>query len=73
MIEVDGHIEVMRGRLRRFPDQLIEEWLKELEDLKMIESARGQGKLEDITFTGSRVPPLPPLTTRTASAWPGPR
>jgi len=37
MIEVGGHEEVLRGRLRRFPDQLIGEWLKELEDLKMIE------------------------------------
>ena len=31
MIEVGGHIEVLRGRLRRFPDQLINDWLKELE------------------------------------------
>ncbi len=27
MIEVGGHIEVIRGRLRRFPDRLIDEWL----------------------------------------------
>src|SRR5882672_10167059 len=33
MIEVGGHEDVLRGRLRRFPDQLINEWLKELEDL----------------------------------------
>ena len=39
-----GPIDVIRGRLRRFPDQLIEEWLKELEELKMIESRR-PGKL----------------------------
>ena len=61
MIEVGGHIEVLRGRLRRFPDQLINEWLKELEDLKMVES-REAGDLDAITFTGARLPLLPPLT-----------
>ncbi len=60
LIGVGGHVEVIRGRLRRFPDRLIEEWLKELEDLKMIES-RPADELDDITFTGQRVPLLPPL------------
>ena len=60
MIEVGGHIEVIRGRLRRFPDQLIDEWLKELEDLKMIASHEA-GDLDAITFTGARLPLLPPL------------
>ena len=61
MIEVGGHIEVIRGRLRRFPDQLIDEWLKELEDLKMVES-REAGDLDEITFSGGPVPLLVPLT-----------
>jgi CheY-like chemotaxis protein len=61
MIEVGGHVEVLRGRLRRFPDQLIDEWLKELEDLKLI-SSREAGELDAITFTGARLPPLPPLS-----------
>jgi len=61
MIEVGGHIEVIRGRLRRFPDRLIEEWLKELEDLKMIES-REAGDLDAITFSGAPLPLLPPLS-----------
>src|SRR5438067_12118572 len=60
LIELEGHIDVIRGRLRRFPDLLIDEWLKELEDLKMIESGL-PGKNEDITFTGKRPPTLPPL------------
>ena len=60
MIEVGGHIEVIRGRLRRFPDRLIDEWLKELEDLKLIGS-REAGELDAITFTGARLPLLPPL------------
>ena len=61
MIEVGGHIDVIRGRLRRFPDELIDEWLKELEDLKMVQS-REAGDLDEITFTGARLPLQPPLT-----------
>lgn len=61
LIEVGGHIEVIRGRLRRFPDRLIDDWLKELEDLKMVES-REAGELDAITFTGARLPLLPPLS-----------
>lgn len=61
MIEVGGHIEVLRGRLRRFPDQLIDEWLKELEDLHLVES-REAGDLDAITFTGAALPLLPPLS-----------
>ena len=61
IIEVGGHIEVIRGRLRRFPDRLIDEWLKELEDLKMLESHEA-GELDEITFSGQRLPLLPPLS-----------
>jgi two-component system phosphate regulon response regulator PhoB len=61
LIEVGGHAEVIRGRLRRFPDQLIGDWLKELEDLKMVES-REAGDLDAITFTGAPLPLLPPLS-----------
>jgi CheY-like chemotaxis protein len=61
LIEVGGHIEVIRGRLRRFPDRLIDDWLKELEDLKMVES-REAGELDAITFSGARLPLLPPLS-----------
>jgi len=61
MIEVGGHEEVIRGRLRRFPDQLIGEWLKELEELKMVTS-RESGELDEMTFTGARLRLLPPLT-----------
>ena len=60
LMELEGHIDVIRGRLRRFPDRLIEEWLKELEELKMIEPGEPAGKAADITFSGSRVP-QPPL------------
>lgn len=60
LIDVGGHVDVIRGRLRRFPDQLIEEWLKELVDLGLI-TPGAESKLEEFTFTGLRVPLLPPL------------
>ena len=60
LIGAGGHIDVLRGRLRRFPDQLIEDWLKELQELKMIEAAPA-GALEDFTFTGRKAPRLPAL------------
>ncbi len=61
LLEHDAHIDVIRGRLRRFPDRLIQEWLKELEDLKMIEPARQATKTADITFTDGGPPATPPL------------
>jgi CheY-like chemotaxis protein len=61
MIQVGGHIEVIRGRLRRFPDRMIEEWLKELVDLKMVDVGPAS-PLADFSFTGERIPRLPPLT-----------
>jgi len=60
LVEVEGHVDVIRGRLRRFPDRLIREWLKELEDLKMIEPGKAS-KLTEFSFSGQRVPLLPPL------------
>src|SRR5215213_2597102 len=60
LIGSQGHIEVLRGRLRRFSDRLIAEWLRELEELKMIEG-RPAEELAEITFSGRRAPPLPPL------------
>jgi CheY-like chemotaxis protein len=61
LMEFEGNVDVIRGRLRRFPDRLIEEWLKELEELKMIEPGEPAAKPADITFNGDRVPQLPPL------------
>src|SRR5437763_5143400 len=60
LISAGGHIDVLRGRLRRFTDQMIDDWLKELQELKMI-AANAAGKLEDFTFTGRRAPRLPAL------------
>lgn len=59
LIHSQGHIEVLRGRLRRFPDRLIDDWLRELKDLGMVESFAAP-TLADITFSGLR-PALPRL------------
>jgi len=61
LLQVEGHVAVLRGRLRRFPDRLIEEWLKELEELKLIAPGKPPAKVADITFTDAAQPPLPPL------------
>ena len=60
LIQSGGHLEVLRGRLRRFPDRMILEWLKELQDLKLVE-VHPAGEAEDITFTGLRAPRLPAI------------
>ena len=60
LISAGGHIDVLRGRLRRFTNQMIDDWLKELVDQKMLESKPAE-KLEDFTFTGRKAPRLPQL------------
>lgn len=59
-VEFQGHSEVIRSRLRRFPDRLIDEWLGELEELGLIDW-RAAEALEEITFTGVRPPSVAPL------------
>jgi CheY-like chemotaxis protein len=61
MIEVGGHEHVLRGRLRRFPDRQIQDWLDELAQLKLVEAHEARD-LDAITFTGAALPPQPPLT-----------
>ena len=60
LIDLEGHVEVLRGRLRRFPDRLIEEWLRELAELKLIAPGDDHAR-EDVTFSGLPVPLLPPI------------
>ena len=59
LIQSGGHLDVLRGRLRRFPDRMILEWLKELQDLDLVKSYPARD-VEDITFTGMK-PPKPRL------------
>jgi two-component system, OmpR family, phosphate regulon response regulator PhoB len=60
LIAVEGHVDVIRGQLRRFSDRMIREWLKELEDLKLIDSGPPP-RLSDFSFSGQRVRLLPPM------------
>src|SRR5258706_16363376 len=55
MVEVGGHEEVIRGRMRRFPDRLIQDWRKELED-PTLDQSRGAGGLDAITVTAAPHP-----------------
>jgi CheY-like chemotaxis protein len=59
LIEVEGHVDVIRGQLRRFSDQLIGEWLKELEELKMIRSSAAPPLPPDFSFSGQRALSMP--------------
>jgi CheY-like chemotaxis protein len=52
MLETETHIDVVRGHLRRYPDQLIFEWLAELEELGLAES-RPDKTAHDLDFTGT--------------------
>ena len=52
LIESEAHSDVIRGYLRRYPDKLIFEWLSELEDLGLVESAADAAS-HDLDFTSS--------------------
>ncbi len=52
LIETEAHSDVIRGYLRRYPDKLIFEWLSELEDLGLVESAADAAS-HDLDFTSS--------------------
>jgi CheY-like chemotaxis protein len=56
LIENEAHSDVIRGYLRRYPDELIFEWLSELEDLGLVESAP-DAALHDLDFTPRPEPP----------------
>ncbi len=59
LIEGDTHTNVIRGRLRRYRDALIDAWLAELEELGFIETARASAAY-DLDFQ--------PLADHAASA-----
>jgi CheY-like chemotaxis protein len=54
----DTHINVLRSRLRRYPDVLITEWLAELEELGFIETARASATY-DLDFEPIAASPAP--------------
>ena len=51
LIGKQAHFEVIRSALRRYPDQLIEEWLAELQEIGYLESLPS-GDVFDLDFTG---------------------
>jgi CheY-like chemotaxis protein len=59
IVEGDTHTNVIRGRLRRYRDALIDAWLTELEELGFIETVRASAAY-DLDFQ--------PLADRAASA-----
>src|SRR5256886_17470303 len=38
LIETEAHVDVVRGCLREYPDELLDEWLGELEELDLLRS-----------------------------------
>ncbi|HUJ88034.1 MAG TPA: response regulator [Burkholderiales bacterium] len=57
LIEAKTHFNVIRGRLREYPDPLLEEWLAELEELGFVETLPAESGADlDFTdhFTSSR-------------------
>lgn len=50
LIDQDTHIDVVRGRLRQYPDRLIEEWLEELVELGYLDHA-APADPTDLDFT----------------------
>ena len=50
VIEGDTHSDVIRGRLRQFPDALLADWLSELEEIGFVSSALAD-RTQDLDFT----------------------
>ena len=50
MVETGTHVNVVRGCLRQYPDELLDEWLGELEELGFLESAPAAEE-RDLGFT----------------------
>src|SRR5712664_506802 len=58
LVDTEAHSDVIRSRLRRYPDTLIFEWLAELEELALLSSQPAEAK-HDLDFTGTlRMPAL---------------
>ena len=60
LVEFQGHSEVIRGYLRRYPDALVDEWLDELEEAGLIEGAE-ERPARALTFDDTLPRGVPPL------------
>jgi CheY-like chemotaxis protein len=59
LVEFQGHVDVIRGYLRRYPDERVDEWLHELEDLGLVESGPASSAGDLLSASGG--PKGPPL------------
>jgi CheY-like chemotaxis protein len=59
LVEFQGHPNVIRSYLRRYPDGLIDDWLAELEESGLIEYIAAP-KDADLTFTNGSAAAAPP-------------
>lgn len=62
LVEFQGHPNVIRGYLRRFPDRLIDDWLAELEESGLLEYVPLRDKADGpLEFRTAATEPAPPL------------
>jgi len=67
LIEDATHFNVIRGRLREYPDQLLEEWLAEIEELGFIETLPSESDADlDFTDLSSAKPAQPKVLPQDA-------
>src|SRR5437667_12150494 len=59
LIETEAHVDVVRGCLREYPDDLLDEWLGELEELDLLRSKQTVAEYElEPSATDERAPAL---------------
>lgn len=62
LVEFQGHPNVIRGYLRRFPDRLIDDWLAELEESGLLEYVPLREKADSpLEFRTAATEPAPPV------------
>ncbi len=59
VVDPEAHYDVIRGFLRRYPDHLIQAWVGELQELRLLEPAPSSVQPELDFTAGLRLPALP--------------
>jgi CheY-like chemotaxis protein len=60
IIEAEAHTDVVRGLLREYPDELLDEWLEELVELDLLQAAQMVVECDlDLTPRGLKKPLVP--------------
>ncbi len=60
LIDGETHVDVIRGRLRQYPDGLLTDWLGELQEIGYVDSKRADS-IQDLDFTSPRPVPRQPI------------